>query len=148
MTLQLDNSKKAGIPKEVNMNTYEEYLNDGKGNILKMEDALEIYTGMMDSIKKSSFEEKMEFWQDFLEQALKYTTIRCKWEFMAREEMIAADSKRTDVHNALISLIDILARNLGKDGTDVSWRDKLGGQRARIGDFACFVIYMTGISNR
>lgn len=31
---------------------------------------------------------------------------------------------------------------------DNSWRDELGEERKRIGDFACFVSYITGISNR
>lgn len=130
------------------MNTYEEYLKNDKGNILKIEDALEIYTGMMESIEASACDDKEELWSMYLEMALKYTTIRCNWETMTREDMIEADAGRTTTHNTLISRTDMLARNLGKDGTDVSWREKLGSQRTRIGDFACFVVYMTGISNR
>ena len=130
------------------MNTYEEYLKNSSGSTLKMEDALSIYTEMMESISRSSCEDKTELWHMYLEKALKYTAIRCNWESMTREEKIAEDSGRTVTHNTLISRTDMLARNLGQDGTDVSWREQLGDHRARIGDFACFVVYMTGISNR
>ncbi len=130
------------------MNTYEEYLNHSKGNILKIEDAMNIYVKMMKSIETSTQEYKIDLWHDYIEQAIKYVGIRANWEIMSREEQIEIDEQRTITHNTLISRTDALARNLGSDGTDVSWREDLGENRTRIGDFACFVIYMTGISNR
>ena len=41
-----------------------------------------------------------------------------------------------------------LARIVEHDGGDAYWRLQLGDNRKRIGDFACFVSYITGISNR
>ena len=52
------------------MNTYEEYLKNSSGSTLKMEDALSIYTEMMESISRSSCEDKTELWHMYLEQAL------------------------------------------------------------------------------
>ena len=41
-----------------------------------------------------------------------------------------------------------LMLSANKEGMDISWREDLGDERKRIGDFACFVTYITGISNR
>jgi hypothetical protein len=52
------------------------------------------------------------------------------------------------MHDTVIDSIEILARLANKEGMDISWREDLGDERKRIGDFACFVTYITGISNR
>ena len=130
------------------MNTYEAYLQNEAGNILRMEDALTIYTDMIHCIHECKLEDKMDFWNDFLKNALKYTCIRCEWETMTQEQRMEADRGRTLVHDGLITSLNILSRIADKEELDVSWRERLGDDRKRIGDFACFVVYMTGISNR
>ena len=133
------------------MYTYEEYLDSSKVDTLTIEEAMDIYSGMVKSMRVSTLDagDKTEFWEDFVNSAIKYTSKRCKWEIMSREARIEEDDGRTKAHDALISATDILARNLGgKHGADVSWRTSLGDERKRIGDFACFVVYMLGISNR
>ena len=130
------------------MNTYEEYLDHKAGNILTMEDALSIYTRMANAIAKCEHEAKTELWDDFVVRSYKYTLVRCKWEFMEYQERIDADPGRTRMHDTVIDSIEILARLAAKEGMDTSWRDDLGGERKRLGDFACFVTYITGISNR
>lgn len=130
------------------MNTYEEYLDHKAGNILTMEDALSIYTRMANAIAKCEHEAKTELWDDFIVRSYKYTLVRCKWEFMEYQERIDADPGRTRMHDTVIDSIEILARLAAKEGMDTSWRDDLGGERKRLGDFACFVTYITGISNR
>ncbi|MBP5744982.1 MAG: hypothetical protein J6W58_01615, partial [Lachnospiraceae bacterium] len=70
------------------------------------------------------------------------------WEFMDYQERIDADPSRTRMHDTVIDSIEILARLANKEGMDISWRDDLGNERKRLGDFACFVTYITGILNR
>ncbi len=130
------------------MNTYEAYLNDSKGNTLAIENAQEIYRSLVESMDKCTAEDKNVFVNDFLKKAFEYTSIRCKWELMTREEKLEADPGRTMAHDSFITATNILARIAGKEGIDVSWRAKLGDERKSIGDFACFVTYITGISNR
>ena len=130
------------------MNTYEEYLNHKAGHVLKIGDALSIYTRMAESIAKCEHEAKKELWDDFVQRCFKYTLVRCKWEFMDYQERIDADPSRTRMHDTVIDSIEILARLANKEGMDISWRDDLGNERKRLGDFACFVTYITGISNR
>ncbi len=130
------------------MNNYEEYLNHKAGHVLKIEDAQSIYKRMTDAIAKCEHEAKKELWDDFVQRCFKYTLVRCKWEFMDYQERIDADPSRTRMHDTVIDSIEILARLANKEGMDISWREDLGDERKRIGDFACFVTYITGISNR
>ena len=129
-------------------NTYADYLKHPAGNILTMEDALRIYTQMTECISKCTLEDKMDFWNDFLKRAAKYTDIRNRWELMSREERIDADAGRTATHDGFITSVNVLSRIAEQEGIDHSWREELGEDRKRIGDFGCFVAYITGISNR
>lgn len=130
------------------MNTYENYLEHPAGNILTMEDALRIYTALNESVVKCPAEDKEEFYDDFIRKAVKYAAYRCKWEYMGREDRLAEDKYRTSSHNAFIDALNLLSRYLEAEGIDDCWRAELGEERKRLGDFACFVAYMTGISNR
>ncbi|MBR6148728.1 MAG: hypothetical protein IKQ44_10310 [Lachnospiraceae bacterium] len=130
------------------MDTYEEYLDHKAGHILAIEDAQSIYKRMTDAIAKCEHEAKKELWDDFVQRCFKYTLVRCKWEFMDYQERIDADPGRTRMHDTVIDSIEILARLAKKEGMDTTWRDDLGNERKRLGDFACFVTYITGISNR
>ena len=67
---------------------------------------------------------------------------------MSIEEKIEEDCARTGIHDGFITSVNMLARMAEKEGIDASWREELGEERKRIGDFACFVTYITGISNR
>ena len=130
------------------MKTYEDYLNHEYGNILTVEDAMSIYTRMVNAIAKCEHEAKQELWDDFVQRSIKYTTVRCKWEYMDYQERIDADPTRTRFHDTVIDAVNILYRLADKEGMDTSWRKDLTDDRKRIGDFACFVTYITGISNR
>lgn len=130
------------------MNTYESYLKHAAGNIITIEESMAIYSEMVESISKCQLEDKMDFWNNFIEKSARYTYIRNQWETMSFEEQGEADSGRTAAHNSTISAINTLARIAQNEGVDNSWREKLGDDRKRIGDFACFVSYITGISNR
>ena len=130
------------------INTYEAYLKNSVPSTLTMEDALRLYTEMANSIEKCTMEDKMECWNEFLRKAAEYTNIRNQWELMSLEEKMDADPGRTAKHDSFITSINVLSRIAEKEGIDHSWREELGQERKRIGDFACFVTYLTGISNR
>ena len=130
------------------MNSYEAYLRHPAGNVLTMEDALRIYTDLNKSIERCAAEDTMELYNEFLQKALEYTIFRNRWEYMSREEKMEMDASRTSSHNSIITAVNILARLEDQEGVDHSWREELGDDRKRIGDFACFVVYITGICNR
>ena len=130
------------------MQNYSSYLSVWKGRNLSIDKSLEIYDEMILNINKSKTEDIMDFVKDMVDKANKYTSIRCKWEFMTNEERMEEDSMRTALHNSFITSINVVSRILASEGLDISWREKLGDDRKIIGDFACFISYMVGITNR
>jgi hypothetical protein len=130
------------------MNTYKNYLNHPAGDVLTIEDALDIYERMTASIEACSFADKTEFWNDLLKGAAEYTKVRNDWELMSREERMETDKSRTMTHDGFITSLNLISKIAEKEGQDISWRMELGEERKRLGDFACFVSYITGISNR
>lgn len=136
------------IEEECMINTYDTYLKHPAGNILTIEDAMRIYEKMAECIRQCTIEDKMDFWNDCLKKAARYAKIRNDWETMSREEKIETDSNRTSAHDSIITAINVLSRIAEREGIDNSWRTILGDNRKRIGDYACFISYITGISNR
>lgn len=130
------------------MDSYKTYLDHPAGDVLPVEEAMQIYNDIFESVSKCKIDDKDEFVEDFLSKSCWYAYIRTQWEFWSRVERIEKDSERTIQHNSVIDSINILARLLNSDGIDTPWREQLGDQRKRIGDFACFVAYMVGINNR
>ena len=86
--------------------------------------------------------------QDLVEAAVRYARLRVDWLLADPEKQASIGSDRSASHNAFIATCDILSRNMGKIGEDISWRKLLGEDRKRIGDFACFVHCRLGISAR
>ncbi len=130
------------------MYSYDSYLDHRAGATITVDEALRIYNDICEGVKKCTIEDKMEFADDFVKKACNYAKVRQDWEFMSNDEKMEADKGRTIKHNACIDAVNILARLLNSDGIETPWRDQLGDERKRIGDFACFVAYIVGISNR
>ena len=130
------------------MKSYEAYLHHPAGHVLPMEEALGIFTALNESFSACQAEDKMDFYNDFLRQAADYTLVRCRWEFMDLQEKVEDNRNRTIEHDSFITKVNVLCRLEEAEGIDTSWRERLGENRKRIGDFACFVTYMTGLSNR
>lgn len=84
----------------------------------------------------------------FLKSAIRYSQLRVEWYFANTDERTELDLDRTRAHEALISNCNTLARNMKESGEDDSWRKKLGDDRKMIGDFACFIHAIVGISAR
>lgn len=125
---------------------YEDYLKKAN-DILTLEEADDILSQIQNSID-SSDEDAAELYNDFLEGAFAYTSVRSGWLLLSKEEKMEQDKGRTLKHDSVINRVNILARYLEKTGKDISWRDKLGDSRKRIGDFACYAALFYGLSAR
>jgi hypothetical protein len=58
------------------------------------------------------------------------------------------DDRRTKAHDAFIDACDILARDMRGRDIEPVWRQELGEDRREIGDFACLLHCIIGISAR
>lgn len=100
---------------------------------------------MIGEINESSQEELRG---DLLRSAIRYTSVRAEFSLMTADERREADESRTRLHNVFIADCDILARAMNKTGEDCSWRERLGADRKWIGDFACWMVLVSSLSNR
>ena len=132
------------------MQTYSTYLE--RVFALPFEYAARIFATIKKQIEND--EDMTDLYHDLLSRSIEYSSIRAAWQMMTTEEKGAIDSRRSEIHNAVIREFDILARNLGKLGHDTSWRDELGDlnrnpdYRKRIGDMACYLVLFEGLNAR
>ncbi len=103
--------------------------------------ASEILTGILASKRREARDQ-------FLRLAVEYAHIRAEWPLLPEEERHRRNSARTHAHNALITACNALAHAMHKAGEDGSWREDVGTDRKDIGDFACQVHCLLGISAR
>ncbi len=125
---------------------YEEYLNKSN-DTLTLEDANRILSSIQSSIDATD-EDAVELYNDFLEGAFAYATVRSGWLLLSKEQKMDQDKGRTLKHDSVINRVNILARYLEKTSKDVVWREELGDSRKRIGDFACYVALFYGLAAR
>lgn len=129
---------------------YEDYLHENKS--LTLDEMQKIHKSMVAEIKTDT--DAMEIYNDFMGTAVRYAGIRAKWLMLTREDKMNQDSSRTSCHDALIVKLNMLARYLRMQGKDAAWRDALGdagaepSNRKRIGDFACYLAFISGICAR
>jgi hypothetical protein len=83
-----------------------------------------------------------------VDSAVRYAEMRVCWLLADPQRQADLGADRTRCHNALIGMCDAMARNMAKQGEDASWREELGDDRKRIGDFACHLHCILGLSAR
>lgn len=110
--------------------------------MLEYEVARELYGELKDKSSNAS-EDIKELYTDFLKTAVDYAKTRTDWSFMTFEERIDEDQGRTYKHNAVISMLTAICRNLGVDRLE-----SIAPDRKTKGDFACYVALFLGIEQR
>lgn len=130
--------------------TYEEYLSTPKS--LTLEKMQEIHLQIISEISGDT--EAEEIYEELMEAAVNYTNFRIKWFLLSREERMNIDSSRSACHNSLIVKYNMLARYLKMNGKEAMWREVLGYEeddkynRKAMGDFACYLSFVSGINAR
>ena len=130
---------------------YEEYLT--KNDALTLEKADEILSRIEASLDKND-EDAIELYQDILEQAVKYVEYRSNWILWDNETKVKNDEIRSNFHNLLILKMNVFARYMKSVGHSTEWRDILGDEsshshvRKRIGDFACYIVFINALGAR
>ncbi len=97
------------------------------------------------SIENTSFQNLKN---DLLESAIRYSRLRVDWQLADLEGRRNLELERTAAHNTFIDSCNILSRSMTKAGEEIKWREQLGNDRKTIGDFACYLNCILGISAR
>ncbi len=130
--------------------TYEDYL--PMPGSLTFEEMLSMHREIRE--ETGSDEDALDLYKDLLSTVVKYSESRAGWPLWSREKRVWEDRTRTTRHNQVIDCFNILARYLRNQGKPASWRDVLGdekkdpGCRKRIGDFACFLVFIESLNAR
>ena len=124
--------------------TYQDYK--GRVNEITIEECMELHQMIKSEINDD--EEAEEIYADLLEKALDYISYRVRWTYKDREWRNRYDESRTMCHDSMITHFNMLARYLRQQGRSAEWRDKLGDDRRRIGDFAGYLVYVQSIGGR
>lgn len=128
--------------------TYKEYLKEPKA--ISFEECLKIHELMVSELD----EDTVEDYDELVEKCAEYARMRAEWTYHDHAWKADHDSLRTSKHDVVIIKFDQLARWLKKCGKEAAWRDMLGYEedspynRKRIGDFACFLVFVQGINAR
>lgn len=129
--------------------SYETYRNEQYS--LTLEQMKELHAMM---IAELSDEEAKDLYQDLVVKATKYTVFRSNWNLLTLNERAEENERRSSCHNTVIDQFNILARYTKKIGHTAEWRKLLGDivlddqYRKRIGDFACYIVFVNAINAR
>ena len=132
------------------MNHYQEYLEMPLA--LTLEQMTELHAQMLAEMGNDP--DAMEIYEELLSQAVDYAAFRAKWTLWSREEKMDKDPSRSSCHDSLIIKFNMLARYLTNIGKSADWRTVLGDEKAdpyvrkRIGDFACYLVFVNSICSR
>lgn len=129
---------------------YEDYLIEE--NSLSLEEMRELHHQMMMEIGKD--EDALDLYRELTEQANRYVMFRASWVLWDTAEKNDKDASRSSCHNSLIVKFNQLARYLNMQGKSATWRDVIGYEeesvynRKRIGDFACYIVFVNCLNAR
>ena len=108
---------------------------------MEIYEAKEIY----EAIRRSQWTSLAD---DLVGAAVKYARMRTDWVLSSANERREMDEARSRAHTAFIDCCNILSRNMANSGEDNNWRTLLSDDRKRIGDFACQLHCLLGITAR
>ena len=141
--------------------TFEQYTE--MPDSLGIDEMITIEQGITNFVRKNSNDDDLqELYEDFVNHCLRYAQIRENWVLLTTQEKENADPDRTAAHDALISsmrplfryMINIADNSADKDQLQKIWKmvslenNKGDVVRKRIGDFACYLAFITGLNMR
>lgn len=132
------------------ISTYDDYLPMSMS--LSLEEMASLHNDIVKEIGNDS--DSLELFEELITTATRYMVFRSNWLLWNKEEKMDKDSSRTSCHNSLIVKFNQLARYLKSQGRAAAWRDTLGYEednkyfRKRIGDFACYLVFVNSVLAR
>jgi len=126
---------------------YSNYLHNKTS--ISFEEAEALYSSLIHQIESKSHDaDLIDLWNELIETSIAYGKMRAGWLLLTNEEKADKDKTRTALHDSVIANCNILARYMQQRGMDILWREKLGDDRKRLGDFACYITCIYGLNAR
>lgn len=128
------------------MVTYEKNLKEQDS--ITIEECEKIYTAIVGQIEANQDGRAEQLFAEMQKCAIVYADIRAKWFNLNLGERAAADADRTRKHDLFIKAKNKLAEYMYENKMSIDWDDELGSRRKRIGDFACYMVFLIAVSER
>lgn len=128
-----------------NFVTYQEYLKEE--NSLTLEEAEKIYIAIINQAPAGDREFEKLF-STMQERAVTYAGYRAKWLTQTLQERLEVDETRSRHHDLFIKAKNDLAKYMYANKMNVDWEDDLGEPRKRVGDFACYMVFLMSLHAR
>lgn len=132
------------------ISTYEDYLSLPMS--LSVDEMASLHKDM--ALEIGNDPDSLELFEELIAAATRYMVFRSNWLLWSREEKMNNDPSRTSGHDSVIVKFNQLARYLKMQGKTAAWRDTLGYEeddryfRKRIGDFACYLVFVNSVLAR
>ncbi len=111
--------------------------------MLQYEQAKKLFEKINARAEKNSDTVFSEFYKNFLESAADYAATRTSWSFMDYEARTESDRGRSIKHDAFMSMLGAVCRNLSITGINEIMPD-----RKTKGDFACYIALFLSLEQR
>ncbi len=112
---------------------------------MSLEEAADSYRSIIDAVDETD-EDIVYILNMLQEKAVRYSHFRAGWSLKTRQEKIDTDDDRTSAHDAFISALNMMATAEAAPGE--VWRQQLGTDRKRLGDFACYIALFMALDER
>lgn len=111
--------------------------------MLQYEIAKNLYEDIKEKSSSRNEEIFLDFYKDFLKSAADYAKTRTAWSFMDRNTRLQEDKRRSIKHDAFMSMLGAICRNL-----DIHEIDDIMPDRKTKGDFACYITLFLALEQR
>lgn len=110
--------------------------------MLQYDTAQKLYVELKERAAQSSQTGFRDFFQMFLRNAADYAATRASWATMDQAARNEDDTPRRMKHDAFISMLNAISRNLGVDIEEIMH------DRKTKGDFACYIALFMALEQR
>jgi hypothetical protein len=116
-------------------------------NTMLLSEADDIFKRLSASLQTAD-KELVTLYTDMVTKAVDYAGVRSEWLLLSPEEKKYNKEQRELLHDTFIVTLNTLEEAMITRKISTVWRDRLGSDRKRIGDFACYIALFYGLNSR
>ena len=121
--------------------------NGTQDNTMLLSEADDIFKRLSSSLQTAD-KELVSLYNDMITKAVDYAGVRSEWLLLDADEKKYNKEQRTLLHDTFIVTLNTLEEAMAARNISTIWRDRLGSDRRRIGDFACYLALFYGLNSR
>jgi hypothetical protein len=120
---------------------------DTSDDTMLLSEADDIFKKLSSSLQTAD-KELVALYTDMITKAIDYAGIRSEWLLLSPEEKKYNKEQRELLHDTFIVTLNTMEEAMISRKIPTIWRDQLGSDRKRIGDFACYLALFYGLNSR